>query len=129
MNILLGGFIMKNRQRLQQSLADVLSQKISAEQNFAISAQSRFGTSPNEVFSFDWDRKIIYLDYSQKNNYGQTVWFHKVREFIRLNMVIDIQNNIKLNVLLIPQNLPDERQTASALHFDFFATGIVEKVI
>lgn len=115
--------------RLELSLADVLSGKIKNKENFSISAQSRFGTNTNEVFRFDFVRKIIYLDYARKNNCDQTVWFHETREFKRFSMVTDIQNNIKLNVMLVPENLPDKGQTASALHFDFFATGIVEKVV
>lgn len=121
---------MGNCKRLELSLADVLSGKIKNKENFSISAQSRFGTNTNEVFRFDLVRKIIYLDYSRKNNYDQTVWFHEIREFRRFSMITDIQNNIiRLNVMLVPENLPDKGQTASDLHFDFFATGIVEKVI
>lgn len=119
---------MGNCKRLELSLADVLSGKIKNKENFSISAQSRFGTNTNEVFRFDLVRKIIYLDYSRKNNYDQTVWFHETRQFKRFSMVLDIQNNIKLNVVLVPET-PKREQTATTLHFDFISTGIVEKVV
>lgn len=119
---------MGNCKRLELSLADVLSGKIKNKENFSISTQSRFGTNTNEVFRFDLVRKIIYLDYARKNNCDQTVWFHETREFKRFSMVTDIQNNIKLNVMLVPET-PQREQTSTTLHFDFISTGIVEKVV
>lgn len=118
---------MIKRPQLELSLSDVLAKKINQNEDFSISTKSRFGTSNNEIFCFDLKRKIVYFDYARKNYENKICWFHKTREFIRLSMVTDLENNIRFNLFLVPEQ--KEQQKENTLHFDFFSTGIVEKVI
>lgn len=119
---------MIQRPQLELSLSDVLSQKINKNEDFSISTESRFGTRANEVFCFDLKRKMVYYDYARKNYENKTCWFHETREFIRFSMVIDIKNNIRFNLFLVPETKEQQKENTT-LHFDFFSTGIVEKVI
>lgn len=116
-------------QLLELSLTDVLSEKIKQKASFTISAKSRFGSSTNEVFHFDLQRNTLFLDYSIKNSSHQTLWFHETREFIRFSMITDINNNVRFNVMLVPEHPKKEQSDTAIIGFDFFSTGIVEKVI
>lgn len=121
---------MIKRAQLELSLSDVLSKKINQNEDFSISTQSRFGTSSNEVFCFNLKRKIVYYDYAKKNYNDQTCWFHETREFIRFSMFTDVNNNIRFNLFLVPETKEQQKEnSATTLRFDFFSTGIVEKVI
>lgn len=120
---------MIKRPQLELSLSDVLSKKINQNEDFTVSTESRFGTRANEVFCFDLKRKMVYYDYARKSYDGKTFWFHETREFIRLSMIMDLKGNIRFNLFLVPETREQQTESSTTLHFDFFSTGTVEKVI
>lgn len=111
-----------NREEL--SFEDILLERIRNKKNFSVSTESRFGSTTDEIFSFDFKNNFVYLDYSCTNG-NKKEWTHEAREFQTISICSN-EDSVKLRVKLIPISSPEVSE--KEIRFDFFSTGFVKKI-
>lgn len=119
--LIIGGFFMNTRE-----IQKFILEKKRKEENFSISAESRFGASNYEVFHFDFKNKLVIMNYSIYSDKKE--WQHETRQFETFNVAFDENEGIKLTIRLVPIPAPFSK-TSKEHFFDFFSTGTVIKVI